>query len=654
MQLVLQHHGQFTNSVNSEWSDNPYNSSNGGPLSSASQFFNSATAKAQTKKQYRYIVARWGYSPNIYAWELFNEVNYTEGVAPEIDAWHDEMSLYLKSLDIHNHLVTTSTHNSNGLLSSMDDNTGMDQLQFHYYGSHLETTILSAGQTLDGLITKPLNCGEFGYDNNNYLNDNTGDHLRKSLWVNMMNRIPAQFWFWSEYIIPKNLYSIFTPLSNFMSTVDVVSETNAIGGALTFQSNPGGTNSLVLNSQSFAWLADNTPNPWMGTIDAQGNCTNINGLGRYLYGSWQGNSHDVSFSANFTNVGTATMNLNGSSGSGNNSLQIYLDGVLKNTYGIANNSAGNYTLSNIPAGIHTVKFRSAGQDWLEATSYTFTNASQNISGNCLAYGYVGSQKAYGFVYDKSYGEWAATASNMTGISLNLSMQVGNYAVEFWNPQTGAMTNGGLVATNGSGALILNLPTFNKDVAFKVNFQSPVPLELLSFEGHTEGARNRLDWQTAHEDKVANFQIERSADGKTDWQLMGEMKSKGTAQSKQNYFLLDKEPLAIGYYRLKMNDLDGLFSYSKTVVIQRPTSTKAKLKVYPTLAENDITVTYDNGNLLNDIQLADISGRIWLSEKVNITEGAYAARLDVSRLPSGVYFVILKTQQEVLTQRFVKQ
>lgn len=657
MQLVLQYHGQFTNSVNPEWADNPYNTSNGGPLSSASQFFNSTTAKTQTKKQYRYIVARWGFSPNILAWEMFNEVNYTEGVATEIDAWHDEMSLYLKSLDIHNHLVTTSTHNSNGLLSSFDNNAGLDLLQFHYYGSHLETNILGAAQTLDGLISKPLMSGEFGYDNNNYLNDNTGDHLRKSLWVNMMNQIPAQFWYWSEYIIPKNLHNIFTPLSNFMSTVDIVGQTNAAGGALTFQNNPGGSGiGLTLATQTNGWMVDNVPNPWTGIIDAQGNCTNINGLGRYLYGSWQGNSREVSFTANFTTVGTAAINLRGSSASGFNTVEIYLDGVLKTAYGVPNSSAGTYTLNNISTGTHTVKFRSSGQDWLEIASFTFTNVSQtgNAIGNCLAYGYVGTNTAYGFVYDKSYGEWAATANDVTGASLRLPMTIGNYIVEFWNPQTGTLSNGGTVATNNAGVLILNLPSFNKDVAFKVRLQSVIPLELLSFDGHTEGGNNRLDWTTVNELNTDYFEVERSADGIHDWQTIGKIVAKGNSKKNQNYFLLDKEPLPIGYYRLKINDLDNQFTYSKTIVIQHSIATKAALKVYPNIATNDITIAYENVKEIEEVQIIDVSGQVWMSEKTAFTEGGYARNFDVARLPSAVYFVVLKTRETILTEKFVKQ
>ena len=42
-QLVLQHHGQYSSNVDPNWPQNPYNTVNGGFLSSASQFFTNAT-----------------------------------------------------------------------------------------------------------------------------------------------------------------------------------------------------------------------------------------------------------------------------------------------------------------------------------------------------------------------------------------------------------------------------------------------------------------------------------------------------------------------------------------------------------------------------------------------------------------------------------
>src|SRR5690606_29016805 len=78
-QFVLQYHGQVSTSVNPNSHENPWNAANGGWLESPSHFFTDERARRLTRQKYRYIVARWGYSPSIMAWELFNEVELTDG-----------------------------------------------------------------------------------------------------------------------------------------------------------------------------------------------------------------------------------------------------------------------------------------------------------------------------------------------------------------------------------------------------------------------------------------------------------------------------------------------------------------------------------------------------------------------------------------------
>ena len=98
--MTLQHHGQYSSSVDPQWSANPYNTANGGFLTNAAQFFTNVTAKALTKRKLRYAVARWGYSPAIMAWELFNEVQFTDaaqtGQWSIIGAWHNEMAQFIR------------------------------------------------------------------------------------------------------------------------------------------------------------------------------------------------------------------------------------------------------------------------------------------------------------------------------------------------------------------------------------------------------------------------------------------------------------------------------------------------------------------------------------------------------------------------------
>lgn len=204
LQLTIFQHGMFSENVNSNWNDNPYKSSNGGPLTSAEQFFYNAQAKGQTKKLLRYIVARWGYSTHLFAWELFNEVNFT-GVHPNqsaqwypgVKTWHDEMGLYIKSIDAFNHPVTTSTDESQ--LTDFDLLTGLDNVQYHLYNTSLLSTQESKDKSILAQMTRVgLVNGEYGLDVTTA--DVPFDDQRVSIWTGMMSQVPHFMWKWDNYV----------------------------------------------------------------------------------------------------------------------------------------------------------------------------------------------------------------------------------------------------------------------------------------------------------------------------------------------------------------------------------------------------------------------------------------------------------------------
>lgn len=108
--LCLQNHGAFSLVANSEWNDNPYRAANGGPLARPADFFTDAAARELFRRRLRYVVARWGYSPNVLSFELWNEVDLAEQPGgPAVLDWHVEMARELKRLDPYDHLVSTST-----------------------------------------------------------------------------------------------------------------------------------------------------------------------------------------------------------------------------------------------------------------------------------------------------------------------------------------------------------------------------------------------------------------------------------------------------------------------------------------------------------------------------------------------------------------
>ena len=132
------------------------------------------------------------------------------------------------------------------------------------------------------------------------------------------------------------------------------------------------------------------------------------------------------------------------------------------------------------------------------------------------------------------------------------------------------------------------------VKYYKNTSAVLPVELLTFEGKyippsggTRGATvggNRLTWQTASEVNNKSFDIERSNSG-SNFQTIGTIKAVGKAAG---YNFTDANPLnGTTYYRLKINDTDGKFTYSN--VLSLAANGKTKVKVYPSVTSGILSI-----------------------------------------------------------------
>jgi len=164
LQVVLQHHGQFSTTADSNWGANPWNAVQAhGFLKNPEDFFTSGEARRLTKRKYRYIAARWGYSPAVLAWELFNEVHWTDAMRlrhgeADVARWHSEMAAYLRTVDAWHHLVTTSTENLDSPVYQ-----AMDYFQPHNYPPDVLAGPRMFRRPPAGL-EKPVFWGEMGDD----------------------------------------------------------------------------------------------------------------------------------------------------------------------------------------------------------------------------------------------------------------------------------------------------------------------------------------------------------------------------------------------------------------------------------------------------------------------------------------------------------
>ncbi|MEA3403685.1 MAG: DUF5060 domain-containing protein [Armatimonadota bacterium] len=210
------------------WEHSKYNARNGGPCEHAEEYFTSAEARRLQKRRLRYTVARWGYSPAILAWELFNEVNYTVGAQRDREAvidWHREMSRYLHEIDPNGHMVTTSFGSASSVeMPQIWRLESIDATVTHEYGSDLALD-LHLRNLEKWQYAKPCIGGETGLKfpaaNRLVEIDPEGTGLHNSLWSSLVAGTAGNTltWWMNRYLQPLDLFHHYQALASFVKDV---------------------------------------------------------------------------------------------------------------------------------------------------------------------------------------------------------------------------------------------------------------------------------------------------------------------------------------------------------------------------------------------------------------------------------------------------
>ncbi len=167
----------------------------------------------------------------------------------------------------------------------------------------------------------------------------------------------------------------------------------------------------------------------------------------------------------------------------------------------------------------------------------------------------------------------------------------------------------------------------------------LPIELLNFEAQLN-SKNKVDlsWGIASSKNIHSFSIERSKDGLI-WETLDfniELKSNIGVQ---NYTQVDYSPLkGISYYRLKIKEVNGLFTYSPTRVIELKTNLPS-INIYPNPSQAYFFITSSDEISNLKYQVYDVIGKqIQLNAEV---VNANQIKLSTASLAKGLYFVSIQ-------------
>lgn len=175
----------------------------------------------------------------------------------------------------------------------------------------------------------------------------------------------------------------------------------------------------------------------------------------------------------------------------------------------------------------------------------------------------------------------------------------------------------------------------------------LPITLASFSANATLSSVILSWNTSSEINAGHFVIEKSTNAK-DYATVGTVKASGN-ENGSSYEFSDELNKGVVYYRLKMVDKDGSFTYSKEVMVRGERSNN--ISVYPNPARDVMVISHGKSQAAANIEVFNTMGvRVLAAKSVAQTE---KTSINVANLPAGNYILVVADGSQKSTINFVK-
>lgn len=244
-------------------------------------------------------------------------------------------------------------------------------------------------------------------------------------------------------------------------------------------------------------------------------------------------------------------------------------------------------------------------------------------------------------------EWNAPMDEGVGFTC-ASAQLLHYNGTIWEALSTVGTTLNCAASPSVRSLTrTNVTSFSP---FAVGLPSVVlSVELIDFQVVKRNSSVDLLWQTASEKDMSHFDIEQSVDGKT-YSKIGQTKAAGKAN---RYIFTPEGPLSIlTYFRLKIINADGSYTYSKVVSVSF--GKNLVVKAFPNPVNSELTIDAFSDAKLLDFEVVDIVGRSVYQKKEQNTEGSKSLIINTLGWSSGIYVLKVTDGKNVFQEKIVKR
>ncbi len=341
----------------------------------------------------------------------------------------------------------------------------------------------------------------------------------------------------------------------------------------------------------------------------------------------------TSVSANATSSSGGAGGTNGlNAGSGRTNIDMVLPGApftsqsgldISVDFARQENAASFFTVGGLDFGISGgsiyVKFvlREGGSDVTISLTNKFTTPSDLAFHN------------YRFIYDNISGNVTLYLDGMQ----QYTSQVAPAGTPLsWTGAGNATIASGMDGSNSNVPVLDNLLIQVPNVI--------LPLDLLSFDARAESAGNDLLWTTAHEVNTLRFFIERSSDG-IQYSSIGSLPAQQNYSGNANYRFTDEAPLSVNFYRLKMADIDGNFSYSpiRELSSSPAAGSAVSISCYPNPTVDYVNIRIDHSAAVSCYySVAALDGKIIQSGTIRTDSVEQQVSLNLHAAPKGMLLI----------------
>jgi len=340
-----------------------------------------------------------------------------------------------------------------------------------------------------------------------------------------------------------------------------------------------------------------------------------------------------------------------------NNIGYYLsDGIkgLNIGTGIANLPAGSMSFNvstinplNIGDGIPDILVTQIADPSGSTDGYSFIDASGTI---------VGYKKNIAFTSITPVANWTADFYEASSNPLTLTTGYTNTdrPLRLWAAD---LSDFGITSTNYSAIQKFTITlSGNSDVAFvsynnkSFNVIGALPLSLADFSCKQVSNKTQLNWSTTMEENTSHFTVERSIDN-NEFTAIADVKANSNSTTTRKYTHADNQPAAgTNYYRLKMVDKDGSFTYSKIIMINF-SAAKLTVSLYPNPSSDNVFMTHPATSGAT-IKIYNASGVVVLHTQTSAN--SQQSKLNIQSLVNGIYFVVWQNGTDKISMPLAKK